>query len=105
MSRAPGSYVGLTTKQAELLSYIRTRQANDETPSFEEMAAAVDIASKSGVSRLIVGLEARGYITRHPGMARSIIALEHADVPALRNFAAGQLLDELRRRGMQVSFG
>jgi SOS-response transcriptional repressor LexA len=103
MSRAPGSYVGLTTKQAELLSYIRTRQSAGETPSYEEMVDALDLRTKSAVSRLIASLEYRGYITRHAGMARSIIALEHADVPALRNFAAGQLLDELRRRGMQVA--
>lgn len=102
MMRAPGSYVGLTTKQAELLSYIRTRQEAGETPSYEEMVAALDLRTKSAASRLIAGLEYRGYITRHPGMARSIVAFEYANVPQLHAYAASQLLDELRRRGMTV---
>lgn len=65
--------IGLTRKQAELLRFIKARiEATGVPPSFEEMKDAVNLRSKSGVARLIVGLEERGAIRRLPHKARTI---------------------------------
>lgn len=65
--------IGITRKQAELLRFIEAKiKATGVPPSFEEMKDAVNLRSKSGVSRLIVGLEERGAIRRLPHRARAI---------------------------------
>jgi hypothetical protein len=65
--------IGLTRKQAELFRFIKARiDATGVPPSFEEMKDAVNLRSKSGVARLIVGLEERGVIRRMPHRARAI---------------------------------
>lgn len=61
--------MGLTRRQRELLTYLRTREI---APSFSEMQGVLGLSSKSGVHRLIEALEERGYITRSPNRARSI---------------------------------
>jgi repressor LexA len=72
----------LTRKQHELLSYINTRLSESGvSPSFEEMKAALDLKSKSGVHRLISALEERGFIRRLPNRAR---ALEVVKLPDAR---------------------
>ena len=52
----------LTKKQYELLVYI-DKNLNDTgvSPSFDEMKDALGLASKSGIHRLITGLEERGF--------------------------------------------
>jgi repressor LexA len=63
----------LTTKQKELLVFIHSRlQETGVPPSFEEMKEALDLQSKSGVHRLIMALEERGFIRRLPHRARAI---------------------------------
>jgi len=63
----------LTRKQKELLLLIRDRIASDGvTPSFDEMKAALGLRSKSGIHRLITGLEERGFIKRLPHRARAL---------------------------------
>src|SRR5262245_62575725 len=63
----------LTTKQKELLAFIHARlQETGVPPSFEEMKEALDLQSKSGVHRLIMALEERGFIRRLPHRARAI---------------------------------
>jgi len=63
----------LTHKQHELLLFIHQCVAESGIPpSFDEMKKAVDIASKSGVHRLIVALEERGFIRRLPNRARAL---------------------------------
>lgn len=63
----------LTRKQHELLSFINNRlNATGVSPSFEEMKAALDLKSKSGVHRLISALEERGFIRRLPNRARAL---------------------------------
>ena len=55
----------LTRKQSELLTYLSDHmQQHDVSPSFDEMRDALGLASKSGVHRLVSGLEERGYIRR-----------------------------------------
>lgn len=64
---------GLTKNQADLLAFIRHFIGqNDRSPSFDEMLAGVALKSKSGISRLLDGLEQRGHIRRSFNRARSI---------------------------------
>ncbi len=63
----------LTSKQNELLRFIHQRlQENGVPPSFDEMKEALDLRSKSGIHRLIMALEERGFIRRLPNRARAI---------------------------------
>jgi len=63
----------LTSKQRELLLLIRDRLAEDGVPpSFDEMKEALGLKSKSGIHRLITGLEERGFIKRLPHRARAL---------------------------------
>jgi len=73
----------LTTKQKELLVFIHARlQETGVPPSFEEMKAALDLQSKSGVHRLIMALEERGFIRRLPHRARAIEVIRLPDAMA-----------------------
>ena len=78
----------LTRKQSELLRYIHERlQEEGVPPSFEEMKDALELRSKSGIHRLIMALEERGFIRRLPNRARAIEVLrlpESATVAAPR---------------------
>src|SRR5258708_4990328 len=63
----------LTRKQYELLRFINERlKEAGVPPSFDEMKAALDLRSKSGIHRLITALEERGFIRRLPNRARAI---------------------------------
>ena len=54
--------MGLTPKQRELLDVITERMAVDGVcPSYRELMAATGHASTSAISRLVGGLEERGY--------------------------------------------
>jgi repressor LexA len=66
----------LTRKQHELLLYLnRHLSDNGVSPSFDEMKDALGLKSKSGIHRLITGLEERGFIRRLPHRARAIEVL------------------------------
>src|SRR6202040_96394 len=63
----------LTRKQRELLLFINQRlNATGVSPSFDEMKDALSLKSKSGIHRLISGLEERGFIRRLPHRARAL---------------------------------
>lgn len=63
----------LTRKQYELLMFIDQRlRATGISPSFDEMKEALDLKSKSGIHRLITGLEERGFIRRLAHRARAL---------------------------------
>src|SRR5258708_39846618 len=63
----------LTRKQHELLVFINRRLSDGGvSPSFEEMKEALGLKSKSGIHRLISGLEERGFIRRLPHRARAL---------------------------------
>ena len=70
----------LTSKQKELLAFIDARlQETGVPPSFEEMKEALALHSKSGVHRLIMALEERGFIRRLPHRARAIEVIRLPD--------------------------
>ncbi len=76
----------LTRKQYELLVFINRRLTDSGvSPSFEEMKEALGLKSKSGIHRLISGLEERGFIRRLPHRAR---ALEVVRLPEDTAYAA-----------------
>lgn len=63
----------LTTKQHELLAFINKHlRETGCSPSFEEMKAALNLKSKSGIHRLISALEERGFLRRHKHRARAL---------------------------------
>ncbi|MBI1619522.1 transcriptional repressor LexA [Aquamicrobium zhengzhouense] len=70
----------LTRKQHELLLFIHERlKESGIPPSFDEMKDALDLASKSGIHRLITALEERGFIRRLPNRARALEVLRLPD--------------------------
>ncbi|MEN5114504.1 transcriptional repressor LexA [Brevundimonas diminuta] len=76
----------LTKKQHELLMFIHERiRETGVSPSFDEMKEALNLASKSGIHRLITALEERGFIRRLAHRAR---ALEVVKLPEQATAAA-----------------
>jgi repressor LexA len=66
----------LTQKQSDLLRFIHERlKETGVPPSFDEMKEALDLRSKSGIHRLILALEERGFIRRLPNRARALEVL------------------------------
>ncbi len=73
----------LTSKQKELLLFIHERIKRDGvSPSFDEMKEALNLASKSGIHRLITALEERGFIKRLANRARALEVLKLPDSAA-----------------------
>jgi len=74
----------LTKKQHELLVFIHSRLSEGAvSPSFDEMKDALNLRSKSGIHRLISGLEERGFIRRlaHRARALEVIRLPDGSLP------------------------
>lgn len=79
----------LTSKQHELLLFINERLKKDGvSPSFDEMKDALNLASKSGIHRLISALEERGFLRRLPHRARAleVIKLPSTNIGSSKNF-------------------
>jgi repressor LexA len=75
----------LTKKQHELLMFINQRlSATGVSPSFDEMKDALNLRSKSGIHRLISGLEERGFIRRLPHRARALEVVKLPDEVAIQ---------------------
>jgi len=78
----------LTKKQSELLRFIHERlKETGIPPSFDEMKDALDLRSKSGIHRLIMALEERGFIRRLPNRARAleVLKLPESSTPSGQN--------------------
>jgi repressor LexA len=70
----------LTKKQHQLLLFIHDRMNRDGVaPSFDEMKEALDLQSKSGIHRLIMALEERGFLRRLPHRARALEVIKLPD--------------------------
>jgi len=66
----------LTKKQSDLLRFIHERlKESGVPPSFDGMPEALDLRFKSGIHRLILALEALGFIRRLPNRARALEVL------------------------------
>jgi repressor LexA len=81
----------LTKKQLELLRFIDSHmKKRGVSPSFDEMKEALGLKSKSGIHRLITGLEERGFIRRLPHRARALEILRRPEaIPPLETATAG----------------
>ena len=94
----------LTRKQHELLLFIHERlKETGIPPSFDEMKEALDLASKSGIHRLITALEERGFIRRLPNRARALEVLRLPDsiapgLNAARKFSPSVIQGSLGRK-------
>jgi repressor LexA len=85
----------LTQRQLQLLEFIDEYSRKHRVcPSFEEMRQALKLRSKSGIHRLIAGLEERGYIKRLAHRAR---ALEVVRAPGPGEHARDAHVDLFRR--------
>jgi repressor LexA len=99
----------LTRKQHELLVFIHERlKESGIPPSFDEMKEALDLASKSGIHRLITALEERGFIRRLPNRARAleVIRLPDSIAPGLnaaRKFSPSVIQGSLGRTPSEMS--
>ncbi|OOG63612.1 LexA repressor [Ensifer sp. M14] len=71
---------GLTPRQSELLSFIRSYSAdkNGVSPTFDEMKDHLGLCSKSGISRMVAAMEERGAIRRLKNRARALVVVEAA---------------------------
>ena len=94
----------LTKKQSELLRFIHERlKETGVPPSFDEMKDALDLRSKSGIHRLIMALEERGFIRRLPNRARALEVLrlpesvDAAEPRAARGFSPSVIEGNLGR--------
>jgi repressor LexA len=98
----------LTRKQHELLLFIHERlKEAGIPPSFDEMKEALDLASKSGIHRLITALEERGFIRRLPNRARALEVLRLPDsiapgLNAARKFSPSVIEGSLGRKPMET---
>ncbi|MFO1083715.1 MAG: transcriptional repressor LexA [Reyranellaceae bacterium] len=91
----------LTRKQNELLMFINKRLNDDGvSPSFDEMKEALRLKSKSGIHRLITGLEERGFLRRLPHRARALQVLKLPDAAAMPAMNVTPLIS---RTGMSES--
>ncbi|GAA5094279.1 transcriptional repressor LexA [Bartonella acomydis] len=70
----------LTCKQYELLLFIHNHmKATGIPPSFDEMKIALELSSKSGIHKLMIALEQRGFIRRLPNRARAVEVIRLPD--------------------------
>jgi len=91
--------IGLTTRQREILNFIREEVAvRGYPPSFREIAKQFGIRSTNGVKVHMDALERKGYIRRDPGLARGIELTDQGEstvtgkvnrIPVVGRVAAG----------------
>jgi repressor LexA len=90
----------LTRKQYDLLLFIHECLMRDGVPpSFDEMKDAVNLKSKSGIHRLITGLEERGFIRRlaHKARALEVLRLPEnmpGEKPSHRGFSPTVIIND-----------
>lgn len=90
----------LTRKQYELLIFIDKRlKKTGISPSFDEMKDALGLRSKSGIHRLILGLEERGFIRRLPHRARALEVLRVPENLGQGSFAPNVIEGDFRMSG------
>jgi repressor LexA len=88
----------LTIKQRELLMFIHERiKETGVSPSFDEMKEALDLASKSGIHRLITALEERGFLRRlaHRARALEVIKMPDQATPSSPPKGRGQFVPQI----------
>ena len=88
----------LTRKQHELLMFIHERiKETGVSPSFDEMKEALDLASKSGIHRLIMALEDQGCC--------ALTAIGSTVLASARERQPGVILRDLERLPHRIAVG
>ncbi|MGI9351312.1 MAG: transcriptional repressor LexA [Rhizobiaceae bacterium] len=83
----------LTRKQQLLLQFIHERlQEEGVPPSFDEMKEALELKSKSGIHRLIMALEERGFIRRLPNRARALEVIKMPESWGSKDESSGSVI-------------
>ncbi|MGL5166662.1 MAG: hypothetical protein ACRC9K_12320 [Afipia sp.] len=78
---------GLTPEQCKCFLAIESHiAAHGNAPSYDDLRKALGLASKSGVCRLVIGLQARGWITFQGRIPHSIAIVPGAAI-APRTYA------------------
>ena len=94
---------GLTPRMAQLLRFIHADMAANGgvTPSYDDMAAALGIKSRSGISRMLGLLQERGYVDRRRYGNRSIRILALPNESPRPSVTAQDLLELVARLNQQ----
>jgi SOS-response transcriptional repressor LexA len=87
----------LTRRQEQLWRFIKSC---DRSPTYDEMAVAMGLKSKSCAEKLVCGLKERGYVDYIPFRPRSIVALDPQE--RLNRASTFDLIAELERRGVML---
>lgn len=95
----------LTPMQLKTLRFIigRIDASGGVSPTITECAAHLGLKSKSGVCRVLDGLEDRGWIRRRVHHARSITVLKRPPAPKAVHEMAQQILESIGRDGDELS--
>jgi repressor LexA len=87
----------LTKKQLILLEFIDEKTNLDGiSPSFDEMKEALNLKSKSGIHRLIIALEERGFIRRLPHRARALEVIKKVQHAASKSNSPNRNVVQLK---------
>lgn len=63
----------ITKRQRDVLQFIRRYTSkNGYCPNYDEIMQGIGLKSKSGVNRLVLELEQRGFVRRLAGRSRAI---------------------------------
>ena len=72
--------IQITSRQSNVLAFIRARIERDgQSPTLEEIGAALGIGNVSAVLKHVRSLEAKGRLTIEPNRARSIRLVREPD--------------------------
>ena len=103
----------LTIKQKKLFDFLLSYyKENKIYPTFEEMKEFLSIKSKSGIYKLLSGLEEKGVIKRFPHKARALLINTHFEnetnneeinLPFLGRIAAGNPIEAITGSFEQIS--
>ncbi|PZO64586.1 MAG: hypothetical protein DI498_10890 [Paracoccus denitrificans] len=100
--RAVQQMITLTAQQKKLLTMIEEWIGRYGTaPTYQQMADALGLASKSGVHRLLIGLEERGAIARLPyrhGSVKVVLCRGQAQTDAMTKALVSSQTYLLRHR-------
>lgn len=87
----------ITRKQRELLVCVANYiSANGIAPSYDEIGSSLGLKSKSGVTRLVTCLVARGMLAHLPGHARTLALTDRGKEWVAQGRAVPVLTDEER---------
>lgn len=92
----------LTKRQSEILSFIRAFiEENEYSPSYREIAKALDLSSVATVAEYICILNQKGYLSKEGSGARSLQLTPSWDervfeIPLLGLIAAGRPIEAIR---------